>query len=172
MSVLSSMAAHRPAAPGCSGSCCAEARRHGRPGAIDYLTFLQIWALPPGLRHSLRDLVLGRRTRQPPDRPMRERRVDADRPVVIWRSALLAGSETFIRNHGDALTRWRPVYLGATRVESALARPDDVIAFPTPAGRRASCGCGSPAGRPRLTARAGRGCGRTSCTPTSAATAG
>jgi glycosyltransferase involved in cell wall biosynthesis len=50
--------------------------------------------------------------------------------VVIWRSALLSGSETFVRNHGDALTRWRPTYLGATRTDSPLARPGDVIAFP------------------------------------------
>ncbi|AGL17633.1 glycosyl transferase [Actinoplanes sp. N902-109] len=38
----------------------AEARRHGRPGAVDYLTHLQIWALPPRVRHVLRDKVLGR----------------------------------------------------------------------------------------------------------------
>ncbi|MFI1990770.1 glycosyltransferase family 2 protein [Actinoplanes sp. NPDC020271] len=38
----------------------AEARR-GRPGAVDYLTYLQIWALPPGLRSKLRDAVLSRR---------------------------------------------------------------------------------------------------------------
>ena len=50
--------------------------------------------------------------------------------LVIWRSALLSGSETFVRNHGDALTRWQPTYLGATRTESPLARADDVIAFP------------------------------------------
>jgi colanic acid/amylovoran biosynthesis glycosyltransferase len=50
--------------------------------------------------------------------------------VVIWRSALLSGSETFVRNHGDALRRWQPVYLGATKVVSPLAAPSDVIAFP------------------------------------------
>ncbi len=38
-----------------------EARRHGRPGVLDYVTFLQIWLLPPGLRAKLRDLVLRRR---------------------------------------------------------------------------------------------------------------
>lgn len=53
-----------------------------------------------------------------------------DRTVVIWRSALLPASETFVRNHGAALTRWRPSYLGATAIRSALSRPDDVIAFP------------------------------------------
>lgn len=50
--------------------------------------------------------------------------------VVIWRSALLSGSETFVRNHGDALRRWQPLYLGATRTASPLARPSDTIAFP------------------------------------------
>lgn len=59
-----------------------------------------------------------------------------DRRVLIWRSALLAGSETFVRNH--ALREWQPVYLGATRADSPLAADTDVIAFPdTPAGRRA-----------------------------------
>ncbi|AEV82948.1 glycosyl transferase family 1 [Actinoplanes sp. SE50] len=53
-----------------------------------------------------------------------------ERRVAIWRSAMLPGSETFIRNQGDALTRWRPTYVGATRMESVLSRPDDVIAFP------------------------------------------
>jgi len=50
--------------------------------------------------------------------------------VVIWRSALLAASETFVRDHGAALTRWRPRYLGATKVASHLAEDGDVIAFP------------------------------------------
>ncbi|MDM4718746.1 glycosyltransferase [Micromonospora sp. WMMA1363] len=49
--------------------------------------------------------------------------------VVIWRSHLLAGSETFIRNQADALTTWRPTYLGAVRVVSALSRDTDVLAF-------------------------------------------
>lgn len=35
-----------------------EATRHGRPGPIDYLTFLQIWLIPPRLRHGLRDRAL------------------------------------------------------------------------------------------------------------------
>jgi colanic acid/amylovoran biosynthesis glycosyltransferase len=56
--------------------------------------------------------------------------MSADQRVVIWRSALLAGSETFVRNHGDHLTRWHPAYLGATRTESPLARETDVIAYP------------------------------------------
>jgi colanic acid/amylovoran biosynthesis glycosyltransferase len=52
-----------------------------------------------------------------------------ERRVVIWRSAMLPGSETFVRGHGDALTRWRPIYLGAERVASALSRPGDVVVF-------------------------------------------
>ncbi|MEU7903205.1 glycosyltransferase [Actinoplanes sp. NPDC049118] len=59
MSVLSSMAAPTRSAK-VFGELLREARTHGRPGAIDYLTFLQIWGLPPGLRHRLRDKVLGR----------------------------------------------------------------------------------------------------------------
>ncbi|MGX6600524.1 glycosyltransferase [Micromonosporaceae bacterium Da 78-11] len=60
----------------------------------------------------------------------------ADRRLVIWRSALLSGSETFVRNHGDALTRWRATYVGATRTSSPLARPSDVIAYPGGAADR------------------------------------
>jgi glycosyltransferase involved in cell wall biosynthesis len=50
--------------------------------------------------------------------------------VVIWRSCLLPASETFIRNQGEALTRWQPTFLGAIKVDSSLARDTDVIAYP------------------------------------------
>ena len=46
-----------------------DARRNGRPGAIDYLTFVQIWLIPPDLRRRLRDAVLGRaRSRRAADK--------------------------------------------------------------------------------------------------------
>jgi glycosyltransferase involved in cell wall biosynthesis len=38
-----------------------EARRHGRPRLLDYLTHAQIWLIPPGLRRTLRDKILTRR---------------------------------------------------------------------------------------------------------------
>lgn len=60
MSVISSMAAPTRSAK-VFWTLLREARQHGRPGAIDYLTFLQIWLIPPQLRRSLRDLILGRR---------------------------------------------------------------------------------------------------------------
>jgi len=60
MSVISSMAAPTRSAR-IFGMLLRDAHRHGRPGPIDYLTFLQIWLLPPKLRAGLRDLVLGRR---------------------------------------------------------------------------------------------------------------
>ena len=63
--------------------------------------------------------------------------MSADRTVAIWRSAMLGGSETFVRNQGSALTRWSPVYVGATKVESPQARDTDLIAFPSPADRNA-----------------------------------
>lgn len=50
--------------------------------------------------------------------------------VVIWRSCLLPGSETFIRNQGNALTQWLPTYVGAVKVRSAIATDTDVIAYP------------------------------------------
>jgi glycosyltransferase involved in cell wall biosynthesis len=50
--------------------------------------------------------------------------------VVVWRSFLLPGSETFVRHQGDALPTWRAAYLGAVKAESVLARDTDLIAFP------------------------------------------
>ena len=50
--------------------------------------------------------------------------------VVVWRSALLSGSETFVRAQARALTRWQARFLGATRVDSPLAERTDVIVFP------------------------------------------
>lgn len=67
MSVLSSMAA-----PTRSRQVFAELLREartGRPGAIDYLTFLQIWTIPPSVRHTLRDRIVGRRAATPDDHP-------------------------------------------------------------------------------------------------------
>jgi glycosyltransferase involved in cell wall biosynthesis len=55
--------------------------------------------------------------------------VTDDPTVVIWRSCLLFGSETFVRDQGNALTRWRPAFLGAVKVDSVLAADTDVIAF-------------------------------------------
>jgi glycosyltransferase involved in cell wall biosynthesis len=60
MSVLSSMAAPTRSFA-VFRDLLREARGYGRPGLTDYLTFAQIWALPPDLRHTLRDRVLGRR---------------------------------------------------------------------------------------------------------------
>ena len=60
MSVLSSMAAPTRSLAVCR-ELLREARTYGRPGAIDYLTFAQIWLLPPTVRAALRDRVLGRR---------------------------------------------------------------------------------------------------------------
>ncbi|MGK5741228.1 glycosyltransferase [Micromonospora sp. URMC 103] len=59
------------------------------------------------------------------------------RVAVIWRSLMLPVSETFIRNQGDALPSWRPVYLGARKIASPIAADSDVIVYPdTAAGRR------------------------------------
>jgi colanic acid/amylovoran biosynthesis glycosyltransferase len=50
--------------------------------------------------------------------------------VAVFRSRLLAGSETFVRNQGAALTRWRPAFLGTSKEASCLADAADVIAIP------------------------------------------
>ncbi|MBL7257691.1 glycosyltransferase family 2 protein [Paractinoplanes lichenicola] len=60
MSVISSMAAPTRS-PKVFRELLSEARTHGRPGALDYVTFLQIWALPPNVRHRVRDLVVGKK---------------------------------------------------------------------------------------------------------------
>lgn len=62
MSVVSSMAApsHDPRI---FATLLSEAVRHGKPAGTDYLTFLQVWLVPPTLRRKVRDLILGRRAR-------------------------------------------------------------------------------------------------------------
>jgi glycosyltransferase involved in cell wall biosynthesis len=60
MSVISSMAAPTRD-PRVFAAVLREAVRHGRPGVLDYLTFLQIWLVPTGLRRAVRDSVLSRR---------------------------------------------------------------------------------------------------------------
>jgi glycosyltransferase involved in cell wall biosynthesis len=60
MSVVSSVAAPTRD-PRVFAAVLGEAVRHGRPGALDYLTFLQIWLMPTGLRRAVRDSVLRRR---------------------------------------------------------------------------------------------------------------
>jgi glycosyltransferase involved in cell wall biosynthesis len=60
MSVVSSMAAPTRD-PRVFAAVLREAVRHGRPGALDYLTFLQVWLIPTGMRRVLRDSVLSRR---------------------------------------------------------------------------------------------------------------
>jgi glycosyltransferase involved in cell wall biosynthesis len=59
-SVVSSAAAGSRS-PRVAATLLRDARRHGDPRAIDYLTFLQIWLVPPQLRRTVRDKVLGRR---------------------------------------------------------------------------------------------------------------
>ncbi|RIV32653.1 glycosyltransferase [Micromonospora radicis] len=77
--------------------------------------------------------------------------MSGDRVAVIWRSCLLPGSETFVRHQGDALTQWRPVYLGAVRITSPLSRDTDVVVCPdTPRGRRDWLRLRATGGSPRL----------------------
>ncbi|NJP30807.1 glycosyltransferase [Micromonospora thermarum] len=54
----------------------------------------------------------------------------SDRPTVaIWKSMLLPGSETFVRNQADALIGYDPAFLGAVKVQSAVAADTDTIAY-------------------------------------------
>jgi glycosyltransferase involved in cell wall biosynthesis len=60
MSVISSMAAPTRS-PRVFRALLREARGYGRPTVLDYLTFLQIWLIPPQLRRRVRDRILRRR---------------------------------------------------------------------------------------------------------------
>ncbi|MFD5213455.1 glycosyltransferase [Microbacterium sp. NPDC058345] len=51
------------------------------------------------------------------------------RRVLVWRWGWLAPSETFIRSQFDAYASWTPIALGAERVASASARPEDRVLF-------------------------------------------
>jgi hypothetical protein len=60
MSVVASMAA-TSRSPRVFAGLLREARTHGRPGLTDYVTYLQVWLVPTGLRRAVRDSVLSRR---------------------------------------------------------------------------------------------------------------
>jgi glycosyltransferase involved in cell wall biosynthesis len=62
MSVISAMAAPTGSSRA-MWTLLREARAHGRPGLLDYVTFLQVWLVPQRLRRAVRDAVLGRRRR-------------------------------------------------------------------------------------------------------------
>lgn len=49
--------------------------------------------------------------------------------VLIWRWGWLARSETFIRSQIDTYEAWAPITLGAERVDSDVARPNDTVLF-------------------------------------------
>jgi glycosyltransferase involved in cell wall biosynthesis len=67
--------------------------------------------------------------------------------VVIFRYGMLPASETFIRNQGEALTRWRPEFVGVVKADSFIATDSDRIALPNGTGgrRRLSLTGASPA---------------------------
>ncbi|WP_164743511.1 glycosyltransferase [Microbacterium sulfonylureivorans] len=48
---------------------------------------------------------------------------------MVWRDLVLPGSETFIRNQVDAMTRWEPVLAGVRSIESPIRRDTDVVLF-------------------------------------------
>lgn len=60
MSIISAMAAPTRS-PKVFALLWREAHRHGRPGLLDYVTFLQVWLLPAKVRQGLRDRLIGRR---------------------------------------------------------------------------------------------------------------
>ncbi|MEV4640003.1 glycosyltransferase [Actinoplanes sp. NPDC049548] len=78
--------------------------------------------------------------------------------VVVWRSGLLAPSETFVRAQAHALTRWHARFLGAVKVPSPLAEESDVIVFPErPAKPRRSAGGRDALGSQQPDRQASRG---------------
>lgn len=55
--------------------------------------------------------------------------VKRERTALIWRTDLLPGSETFIRNQVAATDRWNPILMGARKVPSALNAVDDIVLY-------------------------------------------
>lgn len=84
MSVLSSMAAPTRSLA-VFRTLLREARRHGQPAMIDYVTFLQIWLIGPQLRRTVRDLLLGRRRAERPTVP------ETAEPAVVLRHSTPSG---------------------------------------------------------------------------------
>ena len=118
MSVISSMAAptHSPAI---FRMLLQEARRHGRPRARDYLAFLQIWLIPPRIRHMVRDRILGRR--------------DAVRSGSGWPPRFAAGSDVA---HGLAGTTEVGSPAVPNDTNASASTPDRASAQPTDDVRR------------------------------------
>lgn len=72
--------------------------------------------------------------------------------VAVWRSELLRGSETFIRDQTDAFVRWTPLLLGAVKVESPLTRPTDRVLYSDSLWDRAALAVAAATGwAPRIT---------------------
>jgi glycosyltransferase involved in cell wall biosynthesis len=63
MSVISAMAAPTRS-PRVFWTLLREAHGYGRPGLLDYVTFLQVWLVPRRLRRAVRDVTLDRRDRR------------------------------------------------------------------------------------------------------------
>ncbi len=59
----------------------------------------------------------------------------SERTVAVYRSWLLARSETFIRNDALQLRRYSPLFVGEERVEGGLPLPEDAVVLGTPRGR-------------------------------------
>jgi Glycosyl transferase family 2 len=96
MSVISSMAAPTRDAQ-IFRTLLREARGHGRPSAIDYVTFLQVWLIPPQARARVRDLVLARR------RPTQQA---AGRSTMPAGAALSPAKQAIVRPAPDRI-EWR-----------------------------------------------------------------
>lgn len=55
------------------------------------------------------------------------------KPVVaLFKRCWLPGTETFIRNQQDAYTRYQAIAVGAQRIDSALARDEDILFYQQP----------------------------------------
>ena len=60
----------------------------------------------------------------------------SERTVAVYRSSLLARSETFIRNEALQLQRYAPLFVGETRAEGGLPLPEDAVVLGLPARGR------------------------------------
>jgi colanic acid/amylovoran biosynthesis glycosyltransferase len=73
----------------------------------------------------------GEHSRMNPKYPSGELSGPGPHSVMVWRSKLLLGSETFVRNQALSLRDWAPTMVGTQRRLSPISREDDTVLFGT-----------------------------------------
>lgn len=96
-----------------------EAREHGQPSIIDYVTFLQVWLIPPSVRATLRDLALARR--RTPQSPAADHLRQTVQTVQTGQTALAGPVERV--EQAEQIEQQRYVHAPATRGQVPVHQP-------------------------------------------------